>query len=120
MAKARSGGGPTMKPYHTSRSAQKVEPKARAVNVATVAQQGMGVQFKREPLISGQGYTPKPMGATGVGKATTRPDTPGPGSGRTTYASGAQGKYGPVNPGEPKPAPRDILSEYGPEASGKR
>jgi hypothetical protein len=120
MAKARSGGGYTSNKYHTSKSAQKVEPKARAVSPGAVDALGQAVAFKKPPLQSGPGYTPGKVPTTGVGKATTRPDTPAPGSGRTTYASGSQGTYGKVNPGEPRPGPRDILSQFGPEATGKR
>src|SRR5262249_42178126 len=42
----------------------------------------------------------------------------GPGTGRTTYASGSQGTHGSVDRGEPRPAGRDILDEFGPNKRG--
>jgi hypothetical protein len=116
MVKMISGGGLTSNKLVQSRKG-KVEPKAKAVSVEATAQQGMSTAFKKNPLYGGKGYEPQKVGPTGVGKATVRPETPGPGSGRTTYAKGTQGLYGPINPGIPKPAPRDILSEFGPEKS---
>jgi hypothetical protein len=112
-----TGGGISGSKVVSGKAGWKVEPKPKAVSVPAAAQIGRSEQFAKGPLETGPGYKTKPMSATGVGKATTRPDTPGPGSGRTTYASGSQGKYGPVNPGIGKPAPRDILSEYGPDKS---
>jgi hypothetical protein len=41
----------------------------------------------------------------------------GPGVGRTIYQSGSQMQHGPANPGGPMPAPRDILSQFGPDSS---
>jgi hypothetical protein len=114
--KIKSGGGISMGITKSGKASWKTEPKPRAVNVATNAQQGAAVAFKKAPLFSGPGYTGGKMGPTGVGNATVRPDIAGPGSGRVTYAKGTQGTYGPVVQG-PKPAPRDILSEYGPEKS---
>jgi hypothetical protein len=120
--KIESGGGITSNKYVTS-SKYKSEPVAQKASPAGAAQQGMATQFRKEPLIQGHGYEPGKMAATGVGKATARPDTPGPGSGRTTYASGSQGSYGPAARGETNRAPDppatkpgvDILSQFGPE-----
>jgi len=117
-----SGGGINSNKYRISKSGQKVEPTAHAANVAGVAQQGMAVAFKKEPLIQGKGYEAKPVPATGV-KGAYNAATQGPGSGRTVYPSGSQCEYGPVNRGQVNRAPdppatapgRDILSEYGPE-----
>ena len=87
--KIKSGGGLNSRQVSHVREGKR-EPVSHKGNVAGVAQQGRAVQFKKEPIEAGKGYEPKPMGSTGIGKATTRPDTPGPGSGRTTYASGSQ------------------------------
>jgi hypothetical protein len=122
MVKVMSGGGITSNKYKTSNAGQKAEPVTHRGNVSAVAQQGIAVQFEKGPLTSGKGYEPKPMGPTGIGRATTRTGV-GPGGGRTTYASGSQGTYGAVNPGQVNRAPdppatapgRDILSDYGPE-----
>jgi hypothetical protein len=120
VMKIKSGGGIGGNKVVQSQSGWKQEPKPKAVSVPAAAQLGMAAQFRKGPLEVGPGYTTKPMAATGIGKATSRPDTPGPGSGRTTYASGSQGQYGPVNPGIGKGAPRDILSEYGKDIPGRR
>ena len=126
MVTIKSGGGINSNKTVQSRSGGKVEPKAKAANVAGVAQQGMATAFKKEPLTQGKGYEPSPMAPTGApGKYNAA--TQGPGSQRTIYRSGTQSQYGPnapnaVNraPDPPATAPgRDILSDYGPEASGK-
>ena len=128
--KIKSGGGITSNKYKTSKSGQKVEPVTHRGNVAGVAQQGLALAFKRQPLTQGKGYEPSKMGPTGIANATKGPAGAGPGGyGRTIYAHGAQGTYGKVNPGETNKAPdppatapgRDILSDYGPEVKrGKR
>jgi hypothetical protein len=125
--KIKSGGGITSNKYVTSK-APKVEPRSKAMSPEAVAQQGAATAFKKPPLVQGPGYTPAKVGATGVGKATVRPDTPGPGSGRTTYASGSQGSYGPVVQGETNRAPdppatapgKDILGDFGPESRSRK
>jgi hypothetical protein len=111
--KIKSGGGITSNKYVTSK-APKTEPISRKASPAGVNQMGVATQFKKEPVISGKGYDPAKVGPTGVQKATVRPDTPGPGSGRTTYASGSQS---PTPPAKEMPKGRDILSQYGPERS---
>ena len=116
MPKIVSGGGITSNKYVTSKSA-KVEPKSKAMSPEAVAQQGAATAFVKPPLVQGPGYTPTKVGATGIAKATVRPDIPGPGSGRTTYASGSQS---PTPTAEPMAKGRDTLAEYGPEASGKK
>src|SRR6516165_820459 len=102
--KIQSGGGITSNKYKTSKGGQKVELVTHRGNVAGVAQQGMALAFKREPITQGKGYEPKGMGPTGV-KGTYNAATQGPGSQRTTYAAGSQGTYGKVNPGEVNRAP---------------
>jgi hypothetical protein len=103
-------------------TAPKVEPKARAGNVAGVAQQGAATAFQKEPLIQGKGYEPSAMAPTGApGKYNANRE--GPGSQRTVYKSGSQSQYGSsaasaVNRAPDPPATRpggDILSGYGPE-----
>jgi hypothetical protein len=116
-----TGGGYNSRQV-SHRREPKVEPKPKAANVAGVAQQGMAVAFKKEPLFQGSGYEPGQMPATGVpGKFNSA--TSGPGSGRTVYGSGSQSTYGPVATGQVNRAPdppatapgKDILSMYGPE-----
>jgi hypothetical protein len=120
--KIKSGGGISMNKVVQDRKG-KQEPVTHKANVASVAQQGMAVQFEKAPLTQGRGYEPKPMPATGVpGRYNSAAQ--GPGSGRTVYGSGSQSTYGPVNPGQQNRAPdppatapgRDILSDYGCEA----
>ena len=121
-----SGGGIRSNKTVQSKSGGKVEPRSLAVSVESTAQLGASTAFRKPDLYNGPGYTTKPMPATGVGNATVRPDTPGPGSGRTTYAKGTQAHYGPNAPNAVNRAPdvpgtkpgRDILSDYGSEITG--
>jgi len=121
-----TGGGIQSNKTVQSRSGGKVEPVSRAGNVAGVAQTGLSHAFKPEPMIQGKGYEPGPMPPTGV-KGNYNSATQGPGSQRTVYGSGSQSTYGKVDPGQRNTAPdapatapgKDILSQYGPEASGK-
>ncbi len=100
MAKARSGGGYTSDKYHTSKSAQKVEPKAKAVNPGAVDALGQAVAFKKPPLQSGPGYTPAKVGSTGIAGARQGHQGAGPGGGgRTIFPSGSQ---------SPAPAPKEM------------
>jgi hypothetical protein len=116
--KIKSGGGIQSNKLVQSQK-WKQEPKAKAVNPASAAQLGRSEQFRKPPLEQGKGYETKPMAATGIpGKYNAA--TSGPGSGRTIYKSGGQSLYGPVNPGIEKPAPRDILSEFGKDIPGRR
>jgi hypothetical protein len=119
MVKVKSGGGLTSNKLVQS-TKRKQEPVANKASPAGASQRGMATQFRKEPLIQqGKGYNPPGVPATGVpGKYNSA--TQGPSSQRTVYRFGSQSTYGKVNPGEPKPAPRDILSQYGPEATGKR
>src|SRR2546430_16218351 len=109
-----TGGGIQSNKYVTSK-APKVEPKAKAMSPEAVAQQGAATAFRKPPLVQGAGYTPAKVGPTGIGKATVRPDTPGPGSGRTTYASGSQGS---TPPAREMPKGRDTLAEFGRDIPG--
>src|SRR5262249_13719482 len=121
-----TGGGIQGNKVTQSRAGYKVEPVAKAASPAGVNQTGVRAQFRKEPIMSGPGYTPKPVPATGI-PGSYNAATQGPASQRTVYASGSQSTYGPVNPGVRDRAPdvpgakpgRDILSDYGPEASGK-
>jgi hypothetical protein len=109
--KIKSGGGINSNKVVQSRG-PKVEPVAHKVNPAAAGQLGAAVQFKKPELEAGKGYQPGAVPGIGIGKATTRPDTPGPGSGRTIYGSGSQS---PTPPATGMPAGRDTLGEYGPE-----
>ena len=121
MVKILTGGG-----YKSRNVSNVYEPKTEPIthkgNPAGVAQQGLAVRFRKEPITSGKGYEPEKMPPTGVaGKYNAA--TQGPGSQRTTYARGTQAQYGSpagnaVNraPDMPATTPgRDILSGYGPE-----
>lgn len=90
MTRIVSGGGITSNKYKTSKAGQKVEPVSHKANVAGVAQQGMSAQFRKEPIISGPGYTPAKVGSTGIANAKFNSASQGPGSGRTLYRSGSQ------------------------------
>jgi hypothetical protein len=94
------------------------EPKTHRGNPAGVAQQGMATHFKKEPITQGKGYEPKAMPATGV-PGYFNSAKAGPGSERTIMRSGSQSQYGKPVP-DPAGPPRDILSQFGPEATGKR
>jgi hypothetical protein len=111
-----SGGGITSNKYRTSKAGEKVEPIAKKASPAGAAQLGMGVQFKREPLVQGKGYEPKAMGPTGV-RGTFNSASQGPGSGRTIHASGSQS---PTPQAREMPKGRDTLSEYGRDIPGRR
>jgi hypothetical protein len=56
-----------------------------------------------------QGAQPLPS----QGQTTTQPTR----TTTTIYYGSSQGRQGPVNPGETRPAGRDILSEFGKERS---
>lgn len=103
-----SGGGAKSSVVSHVKSG-KSEPISHRGNPAGVAQQGLALQFKREPITSGRGYEP-PKGVA--------PNTSvGPGAGRTIHRAGSQ---------QPTPAPRDMpsgrdtLSEYGRDIPGRR
>ena len=110
--KIKSGGGITSNKLVQSKG-YKTEPVAHKASPAGAAQQGMAVQFRKEPLQQGSGYTPKRMGDTGIANDRQGHAGPGPGGGgRTIYKSGSQS---PTPPARELPAGRDTLSEYGPE-----
>src|SRR5262245_31062834 len=115
--KIKSGGGLTSNKLVQSKG-WKEEPKPHAVSPAAVNQMGVSTQFKKEPLVSGPGYKTGPMADTGIAGASRGPAGAGPGGmGRTIYASGSQSK----TPAAQAPGKgRDILSAFGPEATGKR
>jgi hypothetical protein len=89
MPKIVSGGGISSNKYVTSKAGGKVEPVSRKASPAGAAQLGAAVQFRKEPLEAGKGYSPGEMPATGV-KGTFNSASQGPGSGRTVYGSGSQ------------------------------
>jgi hypothetical protein len=64
--------------------------------------------YRGEPKRGGRGYEPPGMISDPV-KAV------GVGGGREVMRSGGQGTHGAVNPGNPRPAGRDILREFGPD-----
>jgi hypothetical protein len=98
----------------------KKEPVAKKASPAGISQMGVSVQFKREPIISGSGYTPAKMPSTGV-PGYFNAAKQGPGSGRTIMRSGAQSHYGSNPPNAintvrdvPATKPgRDILGDFG-------
>jgi hypothetical protein len=99
-----TGGGIQGSKVVQSKSAGKVEPKAKAVNPASTAQLGMSVQFKKPNLEMGPGYTPKSQGATGIAGARQGPSGAAPGGmGRTIFPSGSQS---PTPPAREMPAGR--------------
>jgi hypothetical protein len=119
MVKITSGGR-----YNSRQVSHRREPKAEPVthkgNPAGVAQQGLAVQFRKEPLQQGpgSGYEPRKMGSTGIANARQGHAGAGPGGGnRTIFPSGSQS---PTPPARDIPAGRDILSEYGPDVPGRR
>jgi hypothetical protein len=84
-----TGGGIQSNKYVTSKAGQKVEPKAKAINPAAVAAQGLAVQFKKPDLEQGPGYSGSAMAPTGS-RGVYNAATSGPGSLRTTYKHGTQ------------------------------
>jgi hypothetical protein len=110
-----SGGGIQSNKYVTSKSGGKVEPIPHKASPAGAAQLGRAVNYAKEPLQQGRGYSQGPQRETGVAQAKYNSATTGPGSLRTTYRSGSQA---PTPPAEPMPPGRNTLAEYGPEISG--
>ena len=112
----RAGGGIASKNVRHV-SAPKSEPRAHDRNPGAVAQygamvgnhathQGKSTPYRGDPDFTRSGYSP-PQGPTSFSNV-------GPGGGRKIYGSGSQQQYGSGGP--PKPAGRDILSEYGPDS----
>ena len=112
----RAGGGIASKNVRHV-SAPKSEPRAHARNPGAVAQYGAhpgshvtdrseSTRYRGEPDFTRSGYSP-PQGPTSFSNV-------GPGGGRKIYGSGSQQQYGSGGP--PKPAGRDILTEYGPDS----
>jgi hypothetical protein len=110
---ARSGGGYDSRVVKHSTD-YKTEPVPHKASPAGAAQQGMAVQFKKEPLEAGRGYEPGKMGPTGS-RGIYDGSAMGPGSGRTTYRAGSQSA---TPPAREMLAGREILGAYGPEISG--
>jgi hypothetical protein len=113
-----SGGGIGNRKVVHSR-APKAEPRPRAINPSAVHQIGNlqgdhvtnkgSTGYRGEELVRGQGYSP-PVGPTDNVKAV------GVGGGRTVYGCGTQDQHGQPAQGNPEPAGRDILSQFGPES----
>jgi hypothetical protein len=59
------------------------------------------------------------MGSVPLGNAVATQTVAGPGGSRTVNRTGGQGQHGPVA-GSPKPAGRDILSDFGPDYQNAR
>jgi hypothetical protein len=113
-----TGGGISGNKTVQARAGGKVEPKAKAINPASVAQQGMATQFRKEPLVQGKGYNPAPVGPTGIANARQGHDGPGPGGGgRTIYKSGSQS---PTPEARPLPEGKNTLAEYGRDIPGRK
>jgi hypothetical protein len=111
-----SGGGANSRVVKHDRK-YKQEPVTHKANPAGVAQQGMAVQFEKEPLTQGKGYEPKAMGSTGIANATKGPSGAGPGGyGRTIFRSGSQS---PTPPAREMPVGRNTLAEFGPDMPGR-
>ena len=111
--KIKSGGGIQGNKVVQSKSGWKTEPIPHKASPAGAAQQGMAVQFRKEPLQQGRGYEPAKQGDTGIANARQGPAGAGPGGmGRTIYKSGSQS---PTPPAREMPPGRDTLAEYGPE-----
>ena len=108
----RPGGGIASRVVKQS-SNPKVEPKAYGRNPGAVAQygalvgnhathQGPSTPYRGEPDKVGKGYN-APVGPTNMALS-------GPGAGREVLRSGGQGTHGSVNPGNPRPQGRGILT----------
>jgi hypothetical protein len=104
---------------HVESRAPKAEPKPYAKRPAGAGQiglmygnkvtyQGQATGYTGERLDRGRGYAP-PQGPTDNVAAC------GVGGGRKVYASGSQGTQGSVDPGSPRPVPREhIIESFGP------
>jgi hypothetical protein len=117
--KIKSGGGITLNKLVQDRK-YKQEPVTHKASPARSAQQGLAVQFRKEPLQQGPGtgYQPQPMGSTGIAGARQGHAGVGPGGGnRTIYKSGSQS---PTPPAHGMRAGRDTLAEFGPDVPGRR
>ena len=111
-----TGGGYGSRQVKKS-TAPKTEPVAHKASPAGAAQQGLAVQFKKEPLQAGKGYEARAQGSTGIANASKGPAGAGPGGyGRTIYKSGSQS---PTPQAREMGHGRDILSEYGPDVPGR-
>jgi hypothetical protein len=114
MVKVVSGGGILGNKVRSSQSAAKVEPRAKAINPASVAQQGIAAQFRKAPLVAGQGYQPKPEGSAGVANSHYVASPYGvANSGRTIFPAGTQSRTPSV---KERPKGREILGDFGLES----
>jgi hypothetical protein len=112
MSKATSGGG--INSYKVKSVGVKTGSKAKGIApecAASIGIQRVTTRGYKEPVMPGP--ISVPLGnevALNVGGG-------GPGAGRTVSKAGSQGTHGPVA-SNPIPAPRDILSDFGP--NGKK
>jgi hypothetical protein len=98
MSKATSGGG--INSYKVKSVGVKTGSKAKGIAPECAA--SIGIQ-----RVTTRGYKEPALNVGGGG----------PGAGRTVSKAGSQGTHGPVA-SNPIPAPRDILSDFGP--NGKK
>jgi hypothetical protein len=71
---------------------------------------GQSTAFKKEQVDAGRAYN----SGGKYGNELALNSKSAPGQGRTIHSCGSQGTHGPVA-GAPRPAGRDILSEFGPD-----
>jgi hypothetical protein len=91
--KAKSGGG-YLSNKHRSVGYRSGPPRTNVVSVQSVAEQGMAINWPRQPLVKGTA----PQVRSGNDLAASCPQ--GPGGGRTIYKTGFQQLRGPVSQGE--------------------
>jgi hypothetical protein len=114
----KSGGGIGMGITKSGKSDQKVEPRSRAINPASVSTMGISTPFPKPKLEMGKGYEGGKVGPTGIANAKQGHAGAGPGGGgRVIYRSGSQS---PTPPAREIPATKDTLSEYGRDIPGRR
>jgi len=109
--KAKSGGGITSNKL--VRPSVRTGQPYRGSSPAAADYLGQSTAFKKENVEVRPAYTGSKLGneiALNVGAGA-------PEAGRTVHHCGSQGTHGSVNPGQPTPQGRDILSEFGPEKS---
>jgi hypothetical protein len=104
MSHKPGGGIESNKVVH--RQAPKAEPKPHRASPAGASQLGQSTAYIKDELVRGRGYA-TPKGPTDNVKAV------GVGGGRTIHQSGSQ--HGLTT--RQLPEGRDILSEFGPEAT---
>jgi hypothetical protein len=113
MNKIKSGGG--------IQSNKLVKPSVRTgqppkgTSPAAADYLGQATAFRKENVGVGPAYQASKLGnevALNVGAGA-------PGAGRTVHHCGSQGVHGKPDPGNPPPAGKDIISEFGPDIPGR-